>query len=112
MVLELRLGEDFDVKPGANGYSGPALAMCDETLECSHTEQRVGTQGVNTITVVSCRETERWGVSVRYRAAVLESRFAFSMNSHVSHLSGRYQVLLPLLSSTKAGNDRGVVKLL
>lgn len=46
------------------------------------------------------------------RYTVLESRLAFSMNSHVSHLLGSYQALLLLLSSTKAGDDRGVVKLL
>lgn len=57
-------------------------------------------------------EKQRWGISVRYRVAILKSRLAFSMNSHVNHLLGSYKVLLLLLSSAKAGDDRGVVKLL
>lgn len=36
-TLGFRLGEDLHIKPRANGYSCPALAMYDETLECSYT---------------------------------------------------------------------------
>lgn len=39
MMQESSLGEDFDAKLGADGYSGPTLAVGDETLECSLTEQ-------------------------------------------------------------------------
>lgn len=58
MALESRLGEDFEVRPGANGSSGPALAMCGETCESSYAEPRVGVHGVSTIAVMLCRETE------------------------------------------------------
>lgn len=58
MALQSRLGEDLDVQPEANSYSGPALAMYDETLECLHTEQWVGVQSVTTTTIISCRETK------------------------------------------------------
>ncbi|RMC13808.1 hypothetical protein DUI87_08891 [Hirundo rustica rustica] len=40
MTLESSLGQDFDVKLGVNGYSGPTLAVDDETLECSLTAAR------------------------------------------------------------------------
>lgn len=39
MMQESSLGEDFDAKLGADGYSGPTVAVGDETLECSLTEQ-------------------------------------------------------------------------
>lgn len=45
-MLESSLGQDFDAKLGANVYSGPALAVNDETLECLLTEQWVGVQSV------------------------------------------------------------------
>lgn len=64
MALESRLGEDFDVKPRPNGYSGPALPMYDETLECSYTEQRAGVQSVNAIAIISCREMGLHGANL------------------------------------------------
>ncbi|KAF4791805.1 polypeptide N-acetylgalactosaminyltransferase 7 [Turdus rufiventris] len=40
MMLESSLGQDLDAKLGANGCSGPALAVNDETLECLLTEHQ------------------------------------------------------------------------
>lgn len=57
MTLESGLGQDFGAKLGMNGYSGPALAVDDQCLECSLTEQWVGVQGVKVITIILCRET-------------------------------------------------------
>lgn len=45
-MLESSLGKDFDAKLGANGYSGPALAVSGETLEFLLTEQWVDVRSV------------------------------------------------------------------
>lgn len=87
MTLESSLAEDFDARLGADGYSGPTLAVGDDTLECSLTEQWVGVQIVTVITIILCRETGG-EISAKCRVSVLESRLSFCMNSHISHLSG------------------------
>lgn len=88
MAPESRLGEDLDVRPGANSYSGAKVTalVVYETLDCSYTEQWVGVQSVNTIAVISRREPEGRNLSKIQSHCIREQTYLFHEQSRQSAL--------------------------